>query len=320
VRVLITGMGGELGTRVANLLEAEDSVDAIAGMDIVPPRRRLHRADFWRIDPRDRPRVAAAVEAFAPTVVVHLGTYEPYARCSPTSAIARTASGTIATLQAAAATGALEHIVVRSGIEVYGRRRGAPDLPTEDDRVDPTTPWGHSLLHAERVARDAATSAGASVCLVRSAPFVGPHFPSPLGRLLRMPMVPVAAFRDPEFTVLHQEDAAIAYAAASLRRVDGPVNVVGEGTITASRAALLGRRVPLFVSGPGWRPTRLAAELAGAPIPAHVHEQLTRGRLADGSRVEQLLGVRPQHRTPDVIRQLHAWTEVTYLRIADEAA
>lgn len=320
MRVLVTGMGGELGTRVANLLEADPSVDAVAGMDIVPPRRRLRRAEFWRIDPRDRDRVAGAVTSFAPTVVVHLGTYEPYARCSPSSAIARTASGTIATLQAAAATGSLEHIVVRSGIEVYGRRRGAPDHPSEDDRVDPTTPWGHSLLHAERIARAAAASAGATVCLLRSAPFVGPHFPSPLGRLLRLPVVPVAAFRDPAFSVLHQEDAAEAFVAAARSRVDGPVNVVGPGTITASQAALLGRRVPLLVTGPGWRPARLAAELAGAPIPAHVHEQLTRGRTADGSRAGELLGCTPTHRTSDVIRQLHAWTEVTYLRIADEAA
>jgi UDP-glucose 4-epimerase len=319
MRVLVTGMGGELGTRVANLIEADPAVDAVAGCDIVPPRRRLQRADFWRIDPRDRERVAAAVTAFAPTVVVHLGTYEPYARCSPTSAIARTASGTIATLQAAAATGALQHIVVRSGIEVYGRRRGAAANPTEDDRVDPTTPWGHSLLHAERVARDAGAAAGASVCLVRSAPFVGPHFPSPLGRLLRMPVVPVAAFRDPAFSVLHPEDAAEAYAAAARTRLDGAVNVVGEGTITASQAALLGRRIPLLVSGPGWRPARLAAELAGAPIPAHVHEQLVRGRTADGSRVLELLGVQPRHGTVDVIRQLHAWAEVTYLRIAEAA-
>jgi len=320
MRVLITGMGGELGTRVANLLEADPEVSAIAGIDIDPPRRRLHRAEFWRVDPRDRERVADIVSTLAPTVVVHLGTYEPYARCSPASAIARTASGTIATLQAAASTGSLEHIVVRSGIEVYGRRRGAPDVPTEDDRTDPTTPWGHSLLHAERVARDAAAAAGATVCLLRSAPFVGPHFPSPLGRLLRLPVVPVAALRDPSFSVLHQEDAAAAFVAAVKRRVDGPVNVLGGGTISASRAAVMGRRLPLMVTGPGWRPARIAAELAGAPIPAHVHELLTRGRTADGSRTGELLGITPLHRTPDVIRQLHAWTEVTYLRIAEEAA
>ena len=320
MRVLITGMGGELGTRVAMLLEADPEVEAIAGIDVDPPRRRLRRADFWRIDPRDRARVADRVTAFAPTVVVHLGTYEPYARCSPTSAIARTASGTIATLGAAASTGSLEHIVLRSGIEVYGRRRGAPDLPNEDDRTDPTTPWGHSLLHAERVARDAAASAGATVCLLRSAPFVGPHFPSPLGRLLRMPVVPVAARLDRSFSVLHQEDAAAAFVAAVRRRVDGPVNVLGPGTVTASQAALLGRRLPLLVAGPGWRPARLTAELAGAPIPAHVHELLTRGRTADGSRAEELLGVAPGHATIDVIRQLHAWTEVTFLRIAEEAA
>ena len=54
MRILITGMGGELGTRVAQLLEAERWVDALAGMDIDPPRRRLKRADFHRIDPRNR--------------------------------------------------------------------------------------------------------------------------------------------------------------------------------------------------------------------------------------------------------------------------
>ncbi len=320
VRVLITGMGGELGTRVATLLEADRAIDAIAGMDIDPPRRRLARAEFWRIDPRDRDRVAGAVRSFTPTVVVHLGTYEPFARCTPSSAIARTASGSIATLGAAASTGALEHIVVRSGIEVYGRRRGAPARPTEDDPTDPTTPWGHSLHHAERVAREAAADAGASVTFVRSAPFVGPHFPSPLGRLLRLPVVPVAAVCDPPFSVLHQEDAAAAFVAAVHRRFDGPVNVVGEGTVRATQAALMGRRVPLPVLGPGWRPARLGARMAGAPIPPHVHELLTRGRTADGSRCAEALGVKPQRATIDVIRQLHAWTEVTYLRIAEPAA
>ena len=41
MRVLITGMGGELGTRVANLLESDPGVDEILGMDWSPPRRRI---------------------------------------------------------------------------------------------------------------------------------------------------------------------------------------------------------------------------------------------------------------------------------------
>ena len=37
MRVLVTGMGGELGTRVAQLLEARTDVDEIVGVDFVPP-------------------------------------------------------------------------------------------------------------------------------------------------------------------------------------------------------------------------------------------------------------------------------------------
>src|SRR5256885_16309743 len=52
-RVLVTGMGGELGTRVAQLIEARDWATEVVGVDFVPPRRRLRRALFRRIDPRD---------------------------------------------------------------------------------------------------------------------------------------------------------------------------------------------------------------------------------------------------------------------------
>ena len=65
-RVLITGMGGELGTRVAQLIEQRSWAGEVVGVDFVPPRRRLRRAEFHRIDPRDRDRLAEFVEDFAP--------------------------------------------------------------------------------------------------------------------------------------------------------------------------------------------------------------------------------------------------------------
>ncbi len=42
-----------------------------------------------------------------------------------------------------------EDAVLRSGIEVYGRRRGTPSVPDEHVRVDPTTGFGHTLLKTE---------------------------------------------------------------------------------------------------------------------------------------------------------------------------
>jgi UDP-glucose 4-epimerase len=318
VRVLITGMGGELGTRVANLVERDAAVNAVLGLDLDPPRRRLHGAEFHRVDPRDRERTHDLVAAFDPTAVVHIGVYEPYARSSPASAIERTGAGSLAVFEALGACPSLDRVVIRSGIEVYGRRRGAAACPDEATAVDPSTPFGHLLAYVERLGREVADRHEVPVTALRMAPLVGPHFPSPLGRLLRLPAVPCAALGDHPFSVLHQEDAAGSLVAALHRRHDGPVNVVGPGAVTARQAARLGGRLPVPLLGPTWRPARMLSELLGAPMPEHVRELLVRGRTADGSSTRGAIGFAPQRSTRDVIEHLQEWAEVTYLEV-DEA-
>ena len=320
MRVLITGMGGELGTRVANLLERDEGVGAVLGLDVDPPRRRLLRADFHRVDPRNGERTHDLVRGFDPTAVVHLGVYEPFARSSPTSAIERTGAGTIALFDALADSTALDRVVLRSGIEVYGRRRGAPACPDEEVVPDPSTPFGHLLAYVERLGRELGDRVDVPVTSLRLAPLVGPHFPSPLGRLLRLPAVPCAALGDHPFSVLHQEDAAAAIVAAVQRPHDGPLNVVGPGAVTARQAARLGGRLPIPLLGPSWRPARLLSELVGAPVPEHCRELLVRGCTADGSKVGATLGVTPRRSTRDVIEHLYEWGAVTYLHVGEVAA
>ena len=319
MRVLITGMGGELGTRLANQLDDDPNVTAVLGLDIDPPRRR-HRAEFHRVVPRDRERATKLIRDFEPTALVHLGVYEPYARSSPQSAIERTAAGTITAVTAAVDAGQLDRIIVRSGIEVYGRRRGAPIRPDEEVAPDPTCSFGHQLHHVERVCNEGGLHAAIPVTALRFAPLVGPSFPSPLGRLLRMPAVPFNLLGDPPFSVLHQHDAAAALLAALRHPVDGPVNVVAAGAVTASQAARIGRRLPIPTALLGWYSARLVAELAGAPVPDHVMELLTRGRTADGTRAGELLGVRPERTTPEVVEELYAWAEVVHGRAAEAEA
>lgn len=313
MRVLFTGMGGELGTRVASMLEGVPGVDELWGIDVDPPRRLLRRARFVRVESEDRVRTAEVVRELRPSVVVHLGTFEPSARSSPRRAVARTATLTVGLAQALDEVGGVERMVVRSGIEVYGRRRNSPVRPDEAVPVDPTTPFGHSLRHVEVVATDVARRSGAQLTVLRFAPLVGPHFPSPLGRLLRLPVVPVATLGGGPFSVLHQEDAARAVVAAIDADVEGPVNVVADGAVSAAQAARLGGRVALPVFGLGWRAARAAAEVAGAPLPEHVRELLIRGRTADASRAAEVLGP-PTRTTREVVAQLYDWPAVTHLR------
>jgi UDP-glucose 4-epimerase len=318
-RVLITGMGGELGTRVAALLEADDSIDEICGIDIDPPRRRLRRADFHRVDPRLRHRTIEVVRDFAPTTVVHLGVFEPDARCGTRLAAALTPSGAVGLFQAITGLGSVESVVVRSGIEVYGRHRGSATCPDESSPTDPSSHYGHALRYVEQVAFDTGAILDIPVACLRLAPVVGPHFPSPLGRLLRLPSVPFSALGDPPFAVVHQQDAAMAFVAAVQRRHQGALNVVAPGAVTAFQAARMGSRVPVPVVGPGWRIARLAAELAGAPVPDHVVELLVRGRCADGSTATEMLGVHPRT-TASVVEHLYDWPGVTTVQPLGVAA
>lgn len=311
MRVLITGMGGELGTRVANLLEADESVTEILGMDLFPPRRRIFRSEFHRVEPTDRRKAVHLVRDFDPEVVLHLGVFEPHSRTSPNEARRGTAASAVSVLGAAAKCPSLQAIVVRSGIEVYGRRRGAPTRPDESVSIDPTSPFGTSLAHVEQVALEAGEVAGVPVTAVRCAPIVGPSIPSPLGRYLRLPMVAVDPLSELPFSLLHQEDACRAMVAAARAGYDGPLNVVGAGAVTATQAVLMGRRIPVPVFGPGWIAASALAELQGAPLPAHSRELLVRGGTADGSRARSVLGLEP-HTTHDVVQQLYRWHTVAH--------
>ncbi len=319
VRVLITGMGGELGTRVAQLVERRPWAGEVVGVDFVPPRRRLRRAVFHRIDPRDRDRLAEFVESFAPNVVAHFGVYEPASRMSPASAVERTELCTIATMSAAARTGSLEYVVARSGLEVYGPLRSRASVPDEDVMPEPRTPFGRSLLEVESVVAGLRLRSRVPVCALRYAPVVGPHVPSPVGRLLRLPVVPVPAVADPPFCLLHPDDSAEAMVAAIDHRYDGPLNVVGPGAATPWQAVRLGGRVPLPVAGPMWDLASRVVELAGAAIAPHVIEQLRHGRTGAGERAVEELGLATLVPTQSVLRELFEWADVLPIPTSREA-
>jgi nucleoside-diphosphate-sugar epimerase len=313
MRVLVTGMGGHLGTRVAQLLEARDDVEAIAGFDFVPPRRRLNRSVFRRIDPRDRDRLIEFVQDFMPTAVAHFGVYEPAARMGLRASIEATEECTVNALGAAVRAGALDRVVVRSGLEVYGRGGDRPELPDEQAPLGPTSPYGRMCLEVEAHAAGLSRRNGIPVASLRFAPISGSRAPSPIGRLLRLPAVPVPALADPPFQLLHTDDAARAMLEALVRRAEGVYNVVGPGAASPWQAARLGRRIPVPVAGPGWLVATRVADLAGSPVPLHVLDLIRKGGVADGSRAIADLGLTGLVPTQEVVSDLYAWASVTAL-------
>ena len=317
-RVLVSGMGGELGSLVASLLEHEPWVGSILGIDNDPPRRRLHRSDFHLIEPSDRQRIVDVVTAFDPHVLIHLAVWEPDARAGTTLAKRLTCEAATSMLSAAAECRSLQAIVVRSGIEIYGRGRGALTRPDEDAPTRPRSEYGRMVAEIEATANRVGQRRGVAVSALRLAPVLGPHVPSPLGRVLRQPVVPFSLLADSPFTVILDSDAARAFVAAAEQRPQGPLNVVAPGAISTMQAIRRGRRLPLPLVGPEWRVVRQISYLLGAPLPEHVMELIHRGRLADGARLTATLGVTPRVTTQEVIDRLFEWEAI--VRIPARAA
>jgi UDP-glucose 4-epimerase len=151
---------------------------------------------------------------------------------------------------------------------------------------------------------------GVNVCTLRLAPVLGAHVPSPLGRVLRLPVVPYHGLLNPIFSVVEDHDAAVAFLQGAERDANGVVNIVANGAISMLRAITAGRRVPMPSVGPGWWLARNISSLAGAPIPDHVAELLEKGRLAASNEAAHLLRFAPVHSTTQVIERMYQWPSV----------
>ena len=309
-RVVVTGIGGELGSRVGALLEEQTWVGEIVGIDANPPRRRLRRTMVHVVEPHAHDEIAQLIVNSNPHVIIHLGVWEPDARLSSSDAKLFTDLFAAAVFDAAQQVPALESVVLRSGIEVYGKHGHSPHVPNEHQHLEPQSLFGHMLLDLEHKVSELAIARGTAATLLRLAPVVGPHVPSPLGRMLRLPAVPFNPFGSARFSVIEDGDAARAFVSATQYQPHGAVNVVAEGSLSVSQAASLGNRLSIPVIGPGWWAAKSLAKLAGAPVPDHVVELLTHGRSADAEHLVKTLNFEPTHTTKEVITRLYEWPSV----------
>ena len=68
-RVVVTGIGGELGSRVGALLEEQTWVGEIVGIDANPPRRRLRRTVVHVVEPQQHELIAERIVQANPHVI-----------------------------------------------------------------------------------------------------------------------------------------------------------------------------------------------------------------------------------------------------------
>ncbi len=319
MRIVITGMGGAIGTGIAQKLE-RDPDNEILGVDMVPPRRHLRRSEFHLVRPGEVAVRTRLIRDFDPEVIIHMGVYEPHARSNPVDSTRRTRAVTRSVFHAGLDCGSLRHVVVRSGIEVYGREHGTALRPDEEAPINPTTRFGRALAEVEESARAFSSLRDIPVTVLRFAPIVGPYIPSPLGRYLRLPVVPVAATSDAPIQLIHIDDVHDATVAAVRERIGGVFNIVGEGAVTGSQAARLGKRLVMPVWGPGWNVSKLVTAVFGAPLPDHTIEAMSRGQTADGSKAHTSLDFVPGRTTRECVEDLYEWASIIRVDVDRDVA
>ena len=300
-RVLITGVSRYLGGHLAALLQADDSIERVIGVDTSPPHGDLGRTEFVRADIRN-PLIAKVISSSDVDTVVHLNVV-----ATPLTVGGRTAMkeinviGTMQLLAACQKAPSLRRLVVKSTTAVYGSSPKDPALFTEDmePRGLPRSGYAKDSVEVEGYVRGfARRRPDVTVSLLRFTNFIGPRIDTPLTRYFSLPVVPRVFGFDPRLQFCHEDDALEVLRLATLDDHPGIVNVGGSGVLLLSQAIRRAGRVPLPVLSP--LVTQVGQLFRRTGLVDFSPEQmrfLQHGRVADTTRLTDEFGYSPKYTT-----------------------
>jgi UDP-glucose 4-epimerase len=267
-RVVVTGAAGRLGSRVVQLLLADDRAPEVVGVDVVPSPRPDPRLVWHQIDLATADLTTAFDGADA---VLHLASvFGPVLESAQIDAAVEV---TLArrVLEAADKAG-VEQVVVMSSATVYGPWANNAVPLTEEAPLRPHPDLALAVQKAEieRLAGEwALDHPGAVVASVRPVTVVQDGGGGWLAQALRATAT-VPANEETPIQYVHIADVASAVTAVWSNRLAGPVNVAPHGWLTPTeRLSLdplpkvrLPERVAVAVADWRWR-LRLAPTAPG---------------------------------------------------------
>jgi UDP-glucose 4-epimerase len=294
--VLVTGVSRDLGARFARSLAEENA--EVVGIDVIPPRYDLGRADFIRADIRN-PVISKVIATRGVDTVVHLAMV-----ATPDSAGGRSSMkeinviGTMQLLAACQKAETFRKLVVQSSISVYGASPRDPAKFTEDmsARAQPRTGFGKDSLEIESYVRGLARRRpDVVVTTLRLANLMGAGVDSHVTRYLSLPVVPRVMGFDARLQFLHPSDAVAALLLATDRDIPGTFNVGAADIVTLTQALHKMGRPTIGVpqSATPWVAT-LVRRAHLVDFSADQIDALTYGRAMDTSRFTAETGFVPK--------------------------
>jgi UDP-glucose 4-epimerase len=304
MRILLTGISGRLGRRVAQRLHRTHTIVAV---DERPCPGLPEGVVHHRVDLRRRP----AEDVFRQgkfDAVLHLGVVHNF-RIPSEMLYARNVIGT-ETLLRYVSKYSIKKVVLLSSGDVYG------PMPTNSHYIDEDAPLMASQRFPEvrtLVAVDRAVQSffwrhhDIETVILRPAHIVGPHVRNAPSKYLRLRVIPALMGFDPMVQLIHEDDLLRMLEASLKPGVRGVFNLAGTEPVPLSRIfKILGKPV-LPIPHPLFRAFLERAwkyRLTSFPAPELDHIQFN--AVLDTRRAREVLGVESERSLYEILEPFRA--------------
>lgn len=305
--VLITGVAGYWGARVATRLGAEEQYRVI-GLDAQQPAGPRNGLDFVLADVRN-PLLVELLKAEGVDTVCHLAFVSSVRRSE--SAFDANVMGTAKLLGACAEAG-VRKVVLKSSTAVYGARATNSAFLSEDHPLRGSRRYGYArdLVEIETFCNGFGRRAPEmALTSLRFASIVGPGADTPLTRFLRTPWAPALMGFEPMMQVIHEDDVVAALVHAVDKDVSGVFNVAARDALPLSRIRGLVGKLPLsvFHMSANWGVALLGTARLNVERYLPIEPDYLRFPwVGDLARMEQGLGFAPRYTAAETLREFAA--------------
>ncbi len=304
-RVLITGVGRFFGVRLAKMLDADESVEEIIGVDLELPDAEFERVELVRADIRN-PLFAKVLQAAEVDTVVHLNIIPSEAERGRTMMKEMNVIGSMQLFAACQKSRTLRKLVVKSTTAVYGSEPEDPLFFTEEmaSRRSPSTPFCRDAIEIETYARDfGRRRPDVALTILRFATVLGPTVNNPFSRYLAQPVVPTVLGFDPRVQFIHEDDVLGVLYEATVQDHPGIFNVAADGPVPLSQVIRKAGRIQAPILPP-------VVSLAGAVlrwlpfvgVPPQIQREIAYGCVADTTRLKNEFSYHPRYTCLDAVR------------------